>query len=76
MYKYGFLFLVLALTKLWTSIIFTKYYMLKILDIEGKIEGGVIDYLDNSLIIIIVIELVISIICFCIYFIKGSKNAK
>lgn len=40
MYKYGLLFLVSALTKLWISIIYTKNYMLKILDIEGKLEGG------------------------------------
>lgn len=73
MYKYGLLFLVSALTKLWISIIYTKNYMLKILDIEGKLEGGVIDYLDNSLIIIIVIEFIISMICFYIYFIKKQK---
>jgi len=74
MYKYGFLFLVLALTKLWISIIFTKNYMLKSLEIEGRLEGGLIDHLDNFLIIIIVIEFVISILCFFIYFIKKQSN--
>lgn len=74
MYKYGLLFLVSALTKLWISIIFTKNYMLKIFEIEGKLEGGVIDHLDKYLIIIIVIEFVISMICFLIDFIKNKNN--
>ena len=74
MYKYGFLFLIMALTKLWISIIFTKNYMLKVLDVEGIIEGGVIDYLDNYLIVIIIVEFLISIVCFCAYFIKKGKT--
>lgn len=70
MYKYGLLFLVLALTKLWMSIIFTKHYMLKVLDTQGFIEGGVIDNIDNSILVIIIVEFAISIIFFSIYLLK------
>lgn len=75
MYKYGFLFLLSALTKLWLSVYIVEYHLLRKLEITGSVEGTVYSNLNELVVNIIIIEFVIALILLGISVFKKNKQA-
>ena len=73
MYKYGFVFLLSALSKLWLSIYITNYFLIRELEITGRIEGTIYSNINSLVIAVIIIEFMISLILFSIS-IFNKKN--
>lgn len=73
MYKYGFLFLLSAITKLWLSVHITEYFLLKELEVTGRVEGTIYTNLNDLVVNVIIIEFVIALILFCISIFQKKK---
>jgi hypothetical protein len=77
MYKYGLLFLLSGLTKLWLSIYITEYFLLKELEITSRVEGTIYSNLNGLVLNLIIIEFMISLILFGIsIFNKKNRDSK
>ncbi len=61
-FKYGLIFLLSALSKLWVSIYVTKYFLLRELEVMKEVEGTVYSNFDSLVLTVIIIEFVISLI--------------
>lgn len=71
MRRLGLIFVLAALTKIWLSVYLTDFYLLRMLEINGSLEG---DWFSNTPItiwLVVAIELIIGLV---LIFLKGENK--